>query len=148
MGSPTGFLPVALTAPGIQQSSRFLRAPLRMSITQNDSLVVIKARMPDGTQTSDEYTAGAKSTIPYGKDNTAERSVGWRGPVFVVTIDVKKGGHREDDFAIDDDGRLIVTTDTKGGRLGTVEIKRVYDRVRGAASTDGPNETGTPDPAR
>jgi hypothetical protein len=158
MGSPGGFLPVALTtAPGLEQSqplpsgntpapasgppansrgasiNRFLQAPLRMSITQKDSSVLIKTNMADGAQTSDEYTAGTKTTIAYGKDNTATRSVGWRGPVFVVTTDVKKGGHREDDFAMDEDGRLIMTTDSKGGRLGTVEIKRVYDRLRGAA---------------
>jgi hypothetical protein len=52
--------------------------------------------------------------------------------VFVVTITAKKAGWREDDFALDEDGRLIMTTQTKGGRLGSLEIKRVYDRVRGS----------------
>ncbi len=112
-----------------------MRAPLTLSITQNQATVTIKTNMPDGTQTVDEYTAGTTTTVPYGKDDTAERTAGWRGPVFVVTTAVKKGGTREDDFAIDeDDGRLIMTTQTKGGRLGKVEIKRVYDRVRGARS--------------
>jgi hypothetical protein len=158
-----GFLRVALSAPGIEQSAplppvgtspttgstagassktsrgasinRLLRAPLTLSITQNQATVTVKTNMPDGTQTADEYTAGTKSTIPYGNDQTADRTAGWRGPVFVVTTAVKKGGTREDDFAIDeDDGRLIMTTQTKGGRLGKVEIKRVYDRVRGAGS--------------
>jgi hypothetical protein len=152
-----GFLPVALSAPGIEQSAplppssgtppttnskpsrgasinRLLRAPLSMSITQNQGNVTVKANMPDGTQTADEYAAGTKTTIPYGKDETAERTAGWRGPVFVVTTAAKKAGSREDDFAIDDDGRLIMTTQTKGGRLGKVEIKRVYDRLRGAQS--------------
>jgi hypothetical protein len=161
--SADGFLRVALSAPGIEQSAplppvgtsptngsttgagsktsrgasinRLLRAPLTMSITQNQATVTVKTNMPDGTQTADEYTAGTKTTIPYGNDQTADRTAGWRGPVFVVTTDVKKGGTREDDFAIDeDDGRLIMTTQTKGGRLGKVEIKRVYDRVRGAGS--------------
>jgi hypothetical protein len=158
-----GFLRVALSAPGIEQSAplppvgtspttgptagagsknsrgasinRLLRAPLTMSITQNKATVTVKTNMPDGTQTADEYTAGSKTTIPYGNDQTAERTAGWRGPVFVVTTAVKKGGTREDDFAIEeDDGRLIMTTQTKGGRLGKVEITRVYDRVRGAGS--------------
>ena len=158
-----GFLRVALSAPGIEQSAplppvgtspttgsttgagsktsrgasinRLLRAPLTMSITQNQAIVTVKTNMPDGTQTADEYTAGTKTTIPYGNDQTADRTAGWRGPVFVVTTAIKKGGTREDDFGIDeDDGRLIMTTQTKGGRLGKVEIKRVYDRVRGAGS--------------
>jgi hypothetical protein len=158
----SGLLRVALSAPGIEQSSplpptgtspttgsatpgskssrgasinRLLRAPVTMSITQNQATVAVKTNMPDGTQTADEYTAGTKTTIPYGNDQTADRTAGWRGPVFVVTTAVKKGGTREDDFAIDeDDGRLIMTTQTKGGRLGKVEIKRVYDRVRAAGS--------------
>ncbi|MEA3181244.1 MAG: hypothetical protein QOI59_4767 [Gammaproteobacteria bacterium] len=149
------FIPVALSAPGIEQSAplppttgtaagttgakpsrgasinRILRAPLTMSITQDKSTVTVKANMPDGAQTSDEYAAGTKTTIPFGQDQTAERTSGWRGPVFVVTTVAKKFGTREDDFAIDDDdGRLIMTTQTKGGRLGKVEIKRVYDRVK------------------
>ncbi|HWM71912.1 MAG TPA: hypothetical protein VNO35_35450 [Steroidobacteraceae bacterium] len=149
------FIPVALSAPGIEQSAplppttgtaagttsakpsrgasinRILRAPLTMSITQDKSTVTVKANMPDGAQTADEYTAGTKATIPFGTDDTAERTAGWRGQVFVVTTAAKKFGTREDDFAIDeDDGRLIMTTQTKGGRLGKVEIKRVYDRVK------------------
>ena len=152
------FLPVALSAPGIEESAplppttgaapatgsskpsrgasinRLLRAPLSMSITQNQGNVTVKTNMPDGTHTADEYAAGTKTTIPYGQDQTAERTAGWRGPVFVVTTAAKKFGSREDDFAIDEDGRLIMTTQTKGGRLGKVEIKRVYDRMRGAQS--------------
>jgi hypothetical protein len=151
------FMRVALSAPGIEESAplppsgtapttgssksssrgasinRLLRAPLSMSITQNQGNVTVKTNMPDGTQTADEYAAGTKTTIPYGQDQTAERTAGWRGPVFVVTTAAKKGGSREDDFAIDDDGRLIMTTQTKGGRLGKVEIKRVYDRIRGSS---------------
>ncbi len=164
---PMGFLPVALTAPGIEQPAplpptsspasdssptrrgtsvnRLLRAPAHVSITQKEGTLSIKTDMPDGTHTADEYTAGTSNTIPYGPDGTADRRVGWRGPVFVITTDAKKRGWREDDFALDEDGRLIMTTQTKGGRLGSVEITRVYDRVRGAAA---PSETETPDQAR
>jgi hypothetical protein len=149
-----GFLPVVLTAqmeqapplppgggtPATGGSSksrgasinRLLKAPMHVSIAQKDGTLSITADMPDGTHTADEYTAGTKNTIPYGSDSTAERTVGWRGTVFVITTSAKKGGWREDDFALDDDGRLIMTTQTKGGRLGTVEITRVYDRMRGA----------------
>jgi hypothetical protein len=158
MGSPptaaTGFLPVSLTAPGIEEATplppvstpatgatptsrgmsinRLLRPPVHVSISQKEGTLIIKADMPDGTHTADEYTAGTSNTIPYGPGGTADRSVGWRGPVFVVTTTAKKAGWREDDFALDEDGRLIMTTQTKGGRLGSLEIKRVYDRVRAA----------------
>jgi hypothetical protein len=155
-GDGFGFLRVALTAPGIEQATplpptgtpatgaakvsrgmninRLLKAPVHVSITQKESSLILKAEMPDGTQTTDQYTAGTSNTIPYGQDSTADRSVGWRGPVFVVTTTARKGGWREDDFALDEDGRLIMTTQTKGGRLGKVDITRVYDRVRGAAA--------------
>jgi len=149
MGSPGGgsggynYLPVALSDGATPQPTpsrgmsinRLLKAPMHMSITQKDGTVVIKTNMPDGTQTVDEYAAGgAAATIPFGPEQTAERTAGWRGSVFVVTTTVKKGPWREDDFALDEDGRLIVSTQTKGGRLGKLDIKRVYDRVRGAES--------------
>ena len=164
------FVPVGLTASGIEQAAplppaastpatgsapqgrgasinRVLKPPMHLSITQKEGTLTIKTDMPDGTHTADEYTAGTSNTIPYGPDSTADRSVGWRGPVFVITTKAKQGGWREDDFALDDDGRLILTTQTKGGRIGAVEITRVYDRMRGAQGT-APSETGTPDPAR
>lgn len=111
--------------------NRFLRAPATMSITQDKDSLTVQTNMPDGSQTSDVYTAGTRTTIPFGQDNTAERTAGWRGSVFVVTTSAKKFGNREDDFAIDaDDGRLIMTTLTSGGKLGKVAITRVYDRVK------------------
>jgi len=111
--------------------NRLLRAPVAMSITQDKGSLTVTTNMPDGTTTSDVYTAGEKKEIPFGQDNTAERTAGWRGPVFVVTTSAKKFGNREDDFAIDtDDGRLIMTTTTSGGKLGKVAITRVYDRVK------------------
>ena len=47
----------------------------------------------------------------------------------------KHGGWREDQFALDDEGHLIMTTQTRGGRQASVEMKRVYDRVRGATAS-------------
>ncbi|MBS0418156.1 MAG: hypothetical protein JSR66_10615 [Proteobacteria bacterium] len=111
--------------------ARYLRAPLTLSITQDKGSLTVKSNMPDGTQTSDTYTPGTKTTIPFGQDQTAERTAGWRGTVFVVTTSAKKFGSREDEYAIDtEDGRLIMTTLTRGGRMGKVEITRVYDRVK------------------
>jgi len=111
--------------------NRYLRAPATLSIIQEKGSLTVKTNMPDGTQTADVYTAGEKKTIPFGQDNTAERTSGWRGPVFVVTTSARQYGNREDDFAIDtDDGRLIMTTTTSGGKLGKVAITRVYDRIK------------------
>ena len=130
-----GFVPVADTPPAKPNRgasiNRYLRAPMSMSITQDKGSLTVTTNLPDGTKTSDVYTAGEKKSIPFGQDNTAERTAGWRGPVFVVTTSAKKFGNREDDFAIDtDDGRLIMTTMTSGGKLGKVAITRVYDRVK------------------
>jgi len=110
-----------------------LRTPSRLSITQKDGTVSIRASMTDGTQLVEDYKAGTSTIIPDGADSTAKRTVGWRGPVFVISTDASKGGSREDDFALDEEGHLIMTTQAKVSHRGTVEIKRVYDRVRGAA---------------
>jgi len=115
---------------GLVSVARFPKAPQHLSITQKDGNVLIRTNMPDGTQTVDEYTAGTSATVPYWQDGTAERSAGWRGPVFVITTTTKKGGSREDDLALDESGRLIVTTDMQMNHR-SIEIKRVYDRVAG-----------------
>jgi hypothetical protein len=148
-GSAAYLLPVSYGEPQIAQSNpvpssapvkttqsrgatinRLLQAPLHMSIVQKGGSLSIKSNMADGSTTSDEYKAGFQGTIPFGNDNTAARSAGWHGPVFIVTTKVNKGSFREDDFALDEDGRLIMATYTKGGKLGKVDIKRVYDRAK------------------
>jgi hypothetical protein len=135
---PAPAAPPARGAPGRGSGAgRFLKAPAHLSITQQEGNITIRTNMPDGTRTVDEYRVGTTDTIPYGHNSSADRSVGWRGPVFVITTTVKQGDWREDDFALDEDGRLIMTTQTKAGHRGTLEIKRVYDRVRGAQSQPG-----------
>jgi hypothetical protein len=135
MGGPGGggynFLLVAQTG----NAPRVVKAPAHLSITQEGGHLILKTNMTDGTQTVDDYIAGTSGKIPYVQNSTAKRTVGWRGPVFVITLDAGKIGWREDQFALDEDGRLIMTTTTKGGRMGNVEIKRVYDRARGAGAT-------------
>jgi len=108
---------------------RLLQAPDRLSIAQNGVRIAIRTNMPDGTVTADEYVSGTKHTVTLG-EKTAEVEAGWRGLVYVVTTSYQHGGWREDDYGLDEDGRLIVTTLMKGGRMGKVEIKRVYDRIR------------------
>jgi hypothetical protein len=124
--------PASGTAAGGKSSfSRVLQAADHLSIVQKGAVITIKATMPDGALLSDEFTAGTQTTVPYGPDNTAERGAGWRGPAFVVTTKPKKGNEREDDYALDDDGRLIMSTLAKSGHFGKVDIKRVYDRIKG-----------------
>jgi len=122
----------ATAPPGAaeRRGPRPLQAADRLSIVQQGATVTIRTNMPDGTTISVDYTAGTHSTVPYGTDNTADRTVGWRGPIFVVTTKPKSGGMVEDNYAIDDDGRLILSTFAKGGRMGKVELKWVYDRLR------------------
>jgi hypothetical protein len=141
MGSPgtgdTGYrggYTYVLVANAPVAAGRSPKTPARLSITQKDNSIVIRTNMSDGTQSVEEYTAGTKATVPYGHAETAERSVGWRGPVFVISYKPKKGAAREDDFALDDEGHLIMTTAGQRGRGGNVEIKRVFDRVRDVQS--------------
>ncbi|HZO24174.1 MAG TPA: hypothetical protein VFB37_16890 [Steroidobacteraceae bacterium] len=108
--------------------ARVLAAPSLLVITQDGPKVSIRSRMADGTGSADEFVAGTKAKVPYGKDSTAERESGWRGPVFVTTTKTNSGW-REDDYALDEDGRLIVTSDIKAGHLKQLEIKHVYDRI-------------------
>jgi hypothetical protein len=128
-GGGYNFLLVAQTAA----VPRVTKAPTHLSIEQEGSHLIFRTNMTDGSQTVDDYVAGFSGKIPY-MDSTAKRSVGWSGPVFVITTDAGKIGWREDQFALDEDGRLIMTTTTKGGRMGNGDIKRVYDRARGAAA--------------
>jgi len=131
-GQPPAVPPASTRGPGA--AGRYPRASAHLSITQQDNNLVIRSSATDGTDSVEEYKAGTSGTIPFGPDKTAQRSVGWLGPVFVITTDVKHGGWREDQLALDDEGHLIMTTQTKGGHQGNIEIKRVYDRARGAAS--------------
>ena len=108
-----------------------LSAPDHMAIEQNGGKLRIQTKSASGDLTTDEYTFGDKATVPFGRD-TAERNVGWKGNVFVIDTKVKSGPSKEDDYALDDDGRLIMTTQMSGGHMPKVELKRVYDRVKAA----------------
>jgi hypothetical protein len=105
-----------------------LDAPDRMTITQNGPKLVIKTNGPNG-DSSEEYTAGEKTTVSSGRGD-ADRTSGWRGPAFVVSTKAKKGPSKEDAYALDSEGHLIVTTQLSGGRMGKLDIKRVYGRVK------------------
>jgi hypothetical protein len=114
--------------------SRFghwLDAPERMTIEQSAGRLTIQSKSLAGELKTDEFVLGHTSDVPLGQ-STAERDVGWRGSIFVIDTKVKDGPTKEDDYALDDDGRLIVSTLMTGGHMPKVDIKRVYDRVKGA----------------
>jgi hypothetical protein len=96
-------------------------APQRMDITQRGSQVRIEAASADGQAVSREFKAGAAQPAP----GEAECHAGWRGPAFVVTKRPKKGPVQEDDYALDSEGHLILTIQTR-----KLDIKLVYDKAR------------------
>lgn len=105
--------------------SHMLDAPPVLTISQSGSKIIVKS--PDGT--TEEYTAGEQRVIPFGQTE-ADRSAGWRDAAFVVVTKAKKGPSKEDDFALDSDGRLIFATLVTHVKKGPIDFKRVYDRVR------------------
>ncbi len=102
-----------------------------MTIEQREGKLTIQSKSASGDLRTDEYASGQKSDVPFG-EGTAERTAGWRGRIFVIDTKVKSGPTKEDDYALDDDGRLIVATLMTGGHMPKVDVKRVYDRVKGA----------------
>lgn len=124
-----GPAPQSGTSTEASRLGRLLPAPAYLLITQDGGRINIKSSMPDGTVTSEDFTAGQKVTVPFGED-TAERVMGWRGPVFIVTTKARKGGEMENDYALDEDGKLIVATELRAGHLKKpLDIKRVYDKM-------------------
>jgi hypothetical protein len=119
---------------GRSRGNRFghwLDAPDHMTIEQSGSKLTIRSKSSGGELKTDEFVIGHSGDIPIGQ-STAERDVGWRGNIFVIDTKVKDGPTKEDDYALDDDGRLIVSTLMTGGHMPKIDIKRVYDRTSGA----------------
>jgi hypothetical protein len=108
---------------------QLLYASEHLAINQNGGGITIQRKDASGELTTDEYTFGDKSPVTLGRD-PAERTTGWKDRVFVIDTKAKGGPSKEEDFALDDDGHLIVTTFLSGSRVPKVEIKRVYDRVK------------------
>ncbi len=134
----TGSGPAAATNPSVTNQpmtrkaavSRLLDAPTHLSIVQNGSSIVVRSMRSDGTTTSEEFTTGATKALQLGPEDSAERQALWRGPVLVVTTKARKSGFREEDYALDDEGHLIISIQTHGGRVGKFDFKRVYDRAK------------------
>jgi hypothetical protein len=108
--------------------SSLLDAPNHLTIEQGSGKLTIQSKAADGGLSSDEYTPGQNSTVSFGR-GTADRSVGWKGKAFIIETKAQNGPSKQDAYALDDDGRLIVTTRLSGQRMPNIQIKRVYDRV-------------------
>jgi hypothetical protein len=117
--------PAGKTAGRDSVVSHMLDEPPILTISQSGSKIIVK--FSDGS--SEEYTAGEQRVIPFGQTE-ADRSAGWRDAAFVVITKAKKGPSKEDDFALDSDGRLIFATLVTHVKKGPIDFKRVYDRVR------------------
>jgi hypothetical protein len=113
------------------RANRWLDAPVRMTIAQKGDRLTIQSKSSGGEVQTDELVPGHSSGIPIGQ-NTADRDVGWRGDILVVDTKVKSGPTKEDDYALDDEGHLIVSTFISGSYVRKSQIKRVYDRVSNA----------------
>ncbi len=102
-----------------------------MTITQSGGKVTVQSRSASGEVTTDDYVVGQQTNISFA-NGTADRTVGWRNNIFVVDTKVKSGPEKELDFALDDDGRLIVATLLTGRHVHKADVKFVYDRVKAA----------------
>jgi hypothetical protein len=58
----------------------------------------------------------------------ADRIAGWSGSQFVVSTRGVEGGAKEERYALQPDGRLLLVTKLSGEFLPDVEVKRIYDR--------------------
>lgn len=105
-----------------ERFSSMIEAPARMSISLQGTRFTIKH-----DETSDSYTAGSKSVVSFGRD-VADRIAGWSGNQFVVSTRGVEGGAKEERYALQPDGRLLLVTKLSGEFLPDVEVKRIYDR--------------------
>jgi len=116
---------------GRTRANHWLDAPVRLTIEQKGNKLTIQSKTARGEIQTDELVSGHSSDIPLG-GSTADRDVGWRGTILVVDTKVKSGTTKEDDYALDDEGHLILSTFVSGAHVRKSQIKRVYDRVSGA----------------
>jgi len=110
-----------------QREERFalmVEAPTRMQISLRGTRFTVKH-----DDTSDEFTAGTRSVVSFGRD-VADRTSGWQGNQFIVSTRGVEGGAKEDRYSLEPDGRLSLVTKLSGDRMPALEVKRVYDRTK------------------
>ena len=106
-----------------------LALPAHLTITQAGSRLLVKSVAANGDIDTAEYQAGSKSVVSFGP-GYADRISGWLGKAFVVSLRAASRDERKEQrYALDAHGRLLVTTTLDGGGLPKTEIKSVYDRT-------------------
>lgn len=116
-------------AGGSGSSMAALEQPQKLSIDQSAGQLRLVA---DGSPT--DFVYGEKVATSFGK-GVAERTSGWKGELFVVTLKVKDGPTVTRNYEVVDSGhQLIVETSTSGGRGPERNFRSVYERADSAAS--------------
>jgi len=105
-------------AADIASATAVNTVPQRLSIKQDGPRFHIDSGNPPEPR---EYTTSAQASC----SNDARCSAGWRGPVFVVDSHPEGKKAREETYALDSQGHLILTIES-----GNVYAKLAYDRDR------------------
>lgn len=106
-----------------------LEIPVHVAIAQSAGHLLIKSTAVNGDTSTQQYEAGSKSVTSFGT-GLADRSVGWHGKDFVISLRAADGNEaKEERYSLDADGRLTIVTTLSGGDLKKAEIKSVYDRA-------------------
>lgn len=105
-------------AADIASATAVNTVPQRLSIKQDGPRFHIESGNPPEPK---EYTTSAQAAC----GNDARCSAGWRGPVFVVDSHPEGKKAREETYALDSEGHLILTI-----QAGNVYAKLAYDRDR------------------
>jgi hypothetical protein len=111
-------------ATDIASASASSTLPQHISIHQDGPLLRLESGNPPEPR---EYTTSAQT--PCGA-SVKPCSAGWRGPVFVIDTHPQGSKDREETYALDDEGHLILTLQNGG-----VFAKLAYDRERPGPGT-------------
>jgi hypothetical protein len=109
-----------------------IEMPETLTISHGAGRFAITSPTPSGEMQKSEYRAGTKSVVSV-RNGVADRNVGWKGKTFIISTRAVEGGHREDRYSLDKDGRLLVVTETREEGMPRREIERLYDRATQAS---------------
>jgi hypothetical protein len=105
-----------------------IEMPATLTISHSAGSFAITAPTRSGEVQKSEYRAGTKSVVSV-RNGVADRNVGWKGKTFIISTRAVEGAHREDRYSLDEDGRLLVITETRAEGMPRRKIGRLYDRA-------------------
>lgn len=109
-----------------------IEMPATLTLSHSAGRFAITSSTRSGEVQKSEYRAGTKSVVSV-RNGVADRNVGWKGKTFIISTRAVEGGHREDRYSLDKDGRLLVVTETREEGIPRREIERLYDRATQAS---------------